>query len=54
MQEEGSFKIVNIMHIFYEMVRAFETYPTSSEQHDQVLKSLRDIVDYSNLETLCR
>lgn len=29
------------MAIFYEMVKAFETYPTSNERHIEVLASLK-------------
>ena len=41
------------MAIFYEMVKAFETYPTSLERHLEVLGSLRRIVEYDQLQVLC-
>jgi hypothetical protein len=49
----GHLKIVNLMSIFYEMVKAFETYPTSLERHLEVLGSLRRIVEYEKLQLLC-
>lgn len=45
-------KIVNIMSIFYEMVKAFETFP-SLDRHDEVMLSLRRIVEYEKLQELC-
>jgi hypothetical protein len=43
-------KIVNIMSIFYEMVKAFETFPTSLDRHDEVMLALRRIVEYEKLQ----
>lgn len=44
LKSEGSTKLMNLMYIFYEMVKAFDTYPTSPEKHSQVLGALRKIV----------
>lgn len=47
---EGEGKIVNLMYIFYEMVKAFESLPTSEEKHFSVLQAFRNIVEYEKLQ----
>lgn len=41
------------MSIFYEMVEAFKTYPTTEEHHKDVMNSLRKIVEYQKIQKLC-
>jgi hypothetical protein len=48
--DEGSMKIVKLMYIFYEMVKSFETYPTTSEKQQEVMVAFRKIVECNKLQ----